>query len=98
MAKFPFVFETWVDSVNLKGLAERWLIRFMFDDFENEVTFQSGSRSCLSKPLDWEDFLKEVNKEADGDFVNALYEKALDHVENNLNDVYYDDLICYEDE
>lgn len=61
-----------------------WTLSFYYDTDESIIEFLSvvGSSTVTH---DWQDFLKLINKEADGTFVDYVYKLAESYVELNLD-------------
>lgn len=77
---------TTVDPLDENDSPEDWRIEFNYDFSENEVTFLQAYRGDSTVGLEWEDFLKEVGRAADGDFVEGIYDQAMEHIENLVDD------------
>ena len=95
MAKLHFEMEFSLDQPEESDLPTEWILSFVFDDHENSIDFtvvdgDSDVPGDRYEGIPFVGWLKVVGQEADGAFVNSLYNLASAHVDLNLQAAYED--------
>lgn len=68
-----------------------WKLKFTYDYYDGEITFNTvDSDDPNYQGIEWLEFLKLVDKEADGDFVNNLYALASSYIDLNADEAVDD--------
>lgn len=87
--KLKFEMPVWIEPIDEDKLCEEWQLGFSYDYDDGEIVFNFAHLK-FEDELKFQDFLEEVGKKEDADFLANLFTLAEAHVEMNLDEALND--------